>query len=146
MKITEINTECKYQGYLWLSDKPTPMVCYGDKTLQDVISEYVQNEGLDGSPLESVNPFVIEGILYDVTNRFSITIKYIDGVHICLSYENVSKELANENNVILKEFHANRIKGIDILHFLQFWRCENDDELCEGMNVLQPKELVFVGF
>ena len=41
-------------------------------------------------------------------------------------------------------FHSYRMDG-EQLKFNLYWR-EVEDDLCEGMKVLQPAELVFVGF
>ena len=45
----------------------------------------------------------------------------------------------------IKEFLPNRIKGIEKLCFLEYWKPQKDN-LCEDMEVLQPAELVFIGF
>ena len=48
-------------------------------------------------------------------------------------------------NTTRKIYVARRMQGIKGLKFLQYWTSE-PDVLCEGMPVLQPSKLVFVGF
>ena len=119
-----------YDGYIWYSDKSEP--------------EVFQSQDFEFDTDEIVNPFIIEGQLYDAQKRVSYSIKFVDGEYICKTYENVSKDVANGDDIMLKIFHSNRMDNLK-LQFLQYWK-EEDDELCEGMKVLQPKELVFVGF
>lgn len=119
-----------YDGYIWYSDKSNP--------------EIFQNQDFEFDTDEIVNPFIIEGQLYDAQKRVSYSIKFVDGEYICKTYENVSKDVANGEDIMLKIFHSNRMDNLK-LQFLQYWK-EEVDELCEGMKVLQHKELVFVGF
>lgn len=115
----------KYQGYIWYSNAQNPQVITDDKEFELEV-------------LDNVNPFVIEGQLYD--GERSISIKFVDGEYI------VKDILVSDIKGEKKEqtFYSNRMDG-RILKFIQFWR-EESDEYCEGMKVLQPKELVFVGF
>jgi CRISPR type III-associated protein (TIGR04423 family) len=41
--------------------------------------------------------------------------------------------------------YTHRMENVQKMKFRQYWRPVEDD-LCEGMTVLQPAELVFVGF
>ena len=118
-----------YDGYIWYSDKSNP------KVFQDEEFEF------DTDKIE--NPFIIEGQLYDDQKMISYSIKFVDGKYICKKYEVESTDF-NKKDVEIKTFHANRMDNLK-LQFLQYWK-EEVDELCEGMKVLQPKELVFVGF
>lgn len=136
--------KAKYEGYLWYSDKKSPEVFRGDKEICFELDD-------------RKNPFVIEGNLWDREKRISIMIKYVDGRYI-VRHTNVSPKEINgiseldldyfDENAIAtshKTFIAHRIGGVSGLKFLQYWRAEKD-EFCEGMNVLQPAELVFIGF
>lgn len=118
-----------YDGYIWYSDKSKP--------------EIFQNQDFEFDADKIGNPFIIEGQLYDDQKKFSYSIKFVDGKYICKKYEVESTDF-NKKDVEIKTFHANRMDNLK-LQFLQYWK-EEDDELCEGMKVLQPKELVFVGF
>ncbi len=136
--------KAKYEGYLWYSDKKIPEVFHGDK---EIGVELDDNQ----------NPFVIEGNLWDIEKSVSILIKYADGKHIVRRTLVSPKEIngTNDNNLNFyeekvvatsrKTFIAHRINWVRELNFLQYWRTEKDD-FCEGMNVLQPAELVFIGF
>lgn len=113
----------KYQGYLWYSDKATPRV--------------LNNEDFELEINDNENPFIIEGQLFDGVN--SISIKFVDGQYIVKSYDVQETERKNA-----QEYLPNRMKDKKLL-FVQRWK-EQQDDLCEGMQVLQPEELVFVGF
>lgn len=114
----------KYQGYLWYSNEKEP------KVLTDEVFEL--------EIPESTNPFIIEGQLYD--GKKSISIKYVDGKYIVNTYELDKLDRVIQDQV----FYSHRMGGKQ-LKFKQIWK-EQPDELCEGMQVLQPVELVFVGF
>lgn len=118
-----------YNGYIWYSNESNPEV-FQDKEFE-----------FDTDKIE--NPFIIEGQLYDDQKKISYSIKFVDGKYICRKYQVKSTDF-NKKDVEIKTFHANRMDNLN-LQFLQYWK-EEDDELCEGMKVLQPKELVFVGF
>ena len=118
-----------YDGYIWYSDKSNP--------------EVFQNKEFEFDTDKIENPFIIEGQLYDDQKMISYSIKFVDGKYICKKYEVESTDF-NKKDVEIKTFHANRMDNLK-LQFLQYWK-EEDDELCEGMKVLQPAELVFVGF
>ncbi len=116
----------QYEGYLWYSDQPQP------KILNKEIFELK-------NILDDANPFIVEGLLFD--GKISISIKYVDGRYIINHYD--TQELASvkrEEHV----FYSHRMEGLQ-LKFYQFWR-PIKDELCENMDVLQPAELVFIGF
>ena len=119
-----------YDGYLWFSDQQAPKI--------------LQNEEFELDIADNTNPFVIEGQLYDHSKMVSTSIKYIDGKYIVLTKKVESSDF-NRNDVEIKEFLPNRMSEISKLRFLQYWKATKD-ELCEGMEVLQPAELVFVGF
>ena len=118
----------RYEGYIWYSDRQQPNLI-----------EPNNDFGLEIA--ENGNPFVIEGQLFDRANKLSISIKYVDGKYI-------TKQLLLTNFVSMryenKEYYANRMNGRK-LYFRQYWQAE-PDALCEGMEVLQPAELIFVGF
>ncbi len=114
----------KYQGYLWYSDKKEPQV------LNDEMFELEIDD--------NANPFIIEGQLCD--GHKSISIKYTDGQYVVKT--NDLDEL--EGEIQEQMFYSHRMGGMK-LKFKQIWK-EQPDELCEGMRVLQPAELVFVGF
>jgi CRISPR type III-associated protein (TIGR04423 family) len=127
MTINDINFEATYDGYIWMSNSNGPIVMTGihlDKTL-----------------FEECNPFVIEGQLYDSDNKKSLSIKYVDGEYLIHSYDLATKDFDNKNQ---KQYVSNRMGGRK-LKFVQRWTPQ-DDKFCEGMEAMQPSELVFVGF
>jgi len=119
-----------YQGYLWYSNAQEP--------------EVYNNEECELEIDEKTNPFVIEGQLFD--GKVSINIRYVDGEYVVKKYT-----LSELEGLEYKQqtFFGNRMKdrnsGFHNLVFRQYWR-EQKDENCEGMKVLRPAELVFVGF
>lgn len=127
INLTDIPVNGTYEGYLWLSDKAKP----------DVLN----NEPLRGLP-DGKNPFIVEGQLFDRKNMLSYSIRFVDGCHIVKKYD---LEQLMEFEYIQKEYLPNRIPGISTLSFKEFWR-HKVDILCEGMKVLKPAEIVFVGF
>lgn len=143
-ELKQIDITYKYQGYLWLSDKSTPIVCYGDKPLKEVMEDYVIKEKLMITPFESINPFIIEGQLYDDSRNISYSIKFVDGSYVIRNYKVGQMDY---NNVEVEELflYANRMENGLKLHFLQYWHSE-PDVLCEKMEVMQPEKIVFVGF
>lgn len=126
IKITE-----ETQGYLWYSDSTQPQV-------------YDNNECKEIKLDNSSNPFIVEGELFDNHTLESTTIKYIDGVYM-INRHTVKSQDFNSTKVTIQNFLPNRMEAVGYLQFLQYWEGV-PDEYCEGMQVLQPKEFVFVGF
>ena len=118
-----------YVGYFWKSDEKKPQQVNGNFTE-------------DMNP--SKNPFIVEAQLYDHDTMLSYSIKYVDGEYLILEHQVLSTDF-NRLDVEIKDFYAHRIDGHKKLQFLQYWK-ENGDSLCADMPVLQPVELVFVGF
>ena len=118
-----------YIGYFWKSDAKEPEFLNGtfDKDLDP-----------------SKNPFIIEAQLYDANAMLSYCIKYVDGEYLIFEHQVESTDF-NQLDVEIKDFYAHRMKEHNRLQFLQYWK-EVEDDLCENMKVLQPSELVFVGF
>lgn len=138
----------KYEGYVWMSDSTQPTILEDGKVVvpDDVTTASVINEKGVLELIDDANPFVIEAQLYDRVNRHSIAIKYIDGKYI-INEKNVQESDLTSADVQATVFESNRMNREEKrkLAFLQYWAPEADP-LCEGMPVLQPAELVFVGF
>lgn len=126
-KITEI-PKAKYQGYIWRSDSDSPEVLTGDKAYGGF------------TPDPSENPFIIEGNLWDEATSTSISIRYIDG-----KYYIHRTTLTSEEHKNYKTYVAHRIDGYKYLRCVQLWE-PRPDPMCEGMEVLEPSKLVFIGF
>ena len=127
MKVNNIESS-NYQGYVWKSNEKEPTIVSGSFNEE----------------LSLKNPFIVEGFLYDKDRGVSYSIKYVDGKYVINKYD-VSASDFNRKDVKLLSFYAHRMKGHKKMDFLQYWRPENDDKCCD-MDVLQPAELVFVGF
>lgn len=117
-----------YEGYLWYSDAIEPELFNNNKY----------------PDLEIRNPFIIEGFLFDKNQGLSYSIKFTDGQYIVNEYH-PREDDENNPDVEIKEFYTHRIKGHKKIKFLQYWRAEKD-EFCMDKDVLQPQEMVFVGF
>ena len=126
--ITKI-PEAKYQGYIWYSDSDRPEVLTGDK-------EY---GGFTPNP--DGNPFIIEGDLWNEANSTSISIRYVDGRY----YIHRTTLTGETDHSTIKKYVAHRIDEYKYLRFVQLWE-SREDPMCEGMEVLGPSKLVFIGF
>lgn len=126
--ITKI-PKAKYQGYIWRSNSDRPEVLTGDK-------EY---GGFTPNP--DGNPFIIEGNLWNEANSTSISIRYVDGRY----YIHRTTLTGNTDHSTIKTFVAHRIDEYKYLRFVQLWETR-EDPMCEGMEVLEPSKLVFIGF
>lgn len=125
-------------GYYWMSDATRPVIVNeADRVPQSLVT-------LD----PAVNPFIVEAQLYDRARNKSYDVKYVDGryvVSVSAVHEAIADVRAGKYDYItLKRFMSNRMDGRRLL-FFQYWR-ESHDPLCEGMEVLLPAEMAFVGF
>lgn len=123
----EIPSSGTMEGYVWWSDQTSPQV-YEQGTFGGLESR------------ASDNPFVIEAQLYDDKERVSYGIKHVDGHYIVCKHEGVERNASEEQSYV-----AHRMPNVGGLVFRQEWVAEKD-ELCEGMEVLRPSAVVFVGF
>lgn len=129
----EINKHAKYEGYIWWSDQAEPRSFHGEEF--DV--ESITNE---------INPFVIEGQLWNAEEGVSVSIRYADGKHIICFHKVTDEDLKADNNTnTLECYIPHRIDGTSKLWFLRYWKAEKDD-FCENFETLIPEKLVFVGF
>lgn len=117
----------KYEGYIWYSNKEKP-----DVYLKQEIEEISLNVGKV--------PFIIESLLYDGT--YSYSIKMIDGKYCAVRYD--LNLLKNEEFEVHK-YLSNLKVTTGRLVFREYWK-PVPDENCLGMETLQPKEIIFVGF
>ena len=118
----------KAQGYVWLSDSEKPEV-YNNKAANLV---------LDGG----VNPFIVEGQLYDVEQKKSYSIRYVDGRYIVSSTSISDADYDSPNEI--KAYFPNRMDNLK-LKFLRYWQPVKDKN-CLGMEVLTLTKNVFIGF
>ena len=113
-----------YQGYYWLSDAETP---------EKVNGKFDSNQ-------IKINPFIIEGMLWDNDKKKSVMISHTGRYQI---FEYNFNEI--EGEMVEKEYMAHRIEGENKVCFKQLWQAEEDAN-CEGMKVLKMKAQIFVGF
>ena len=132
ISLAELPITDSFEGYLWYSNMNTPEIFY-DKLITDL-------------PTDSSNPFIIEGNLWNSKNKISYLIKYIDGQHHVYEYKFNSHDDIGNCKSVQKKYLPNRFEPrVKKLKFLEFWRPVKD-EFCNGFDVLQPAELVFIGF
>lgn len=127
----EINKQALYEGYIWWSDKTNPEILKGQPFAPELT--------------DGINPFVIEGQLWDEENGISLSIRYADGHHVIISHSVTKEDLKSNDNPKPEFYIRHRIEGTGRLRFLRYWKTEAD-EYCEGFETLRPDKLVFVGF
>jgi CRISPR type III-associated protein (TIGR04423 family) len=113
-----------YKGYYWLSDSETPVMVNGK---------------FDSTQIK-INPFIIEGMLWDEKTKKSIMISHTGNYQI---FEYDLKEI--EGELVEKEYMAHRLAGVSKVCFKQLWQDVRDAN-CEGKEVLKMKAQIFVGF
>lgn len=131
--------EGKYEGYLWKSDRT------GDRV--DIFTGDISMPLLNLD--ENDNPFIVEGCLYDINNRISYIIKYVNGKYRVRKdiLADLSREKKEGKVIVYKEhqYVAAFDNAPGYLCFREYWRAEKDIQ-CMGFETLLPSELVFVGF
>lgn len=130
IEIKNIDFGLCYEGYLWMSNENKPHVF----SPAAVISH---------TPLETQNPFVVEGYLYNKEQGVSISIKSLDG-ELCIHRFDVQEADFEHENVKRILYLAHRM-GNKKLEFLRYWTAK-PNEACLGMEVLTVEKMVFVGF
>jgi len=127
----------KYTGYIWKSDNPAPEIKINPKDIFSDIGE---------------NPFIIEGYLYSESESQSISIKQIDGQYFISKIDLAGIDLKNLPDDIFAQhcylsdpaiFKLNN--DFKYIKFVEYWESKPDD-LCAGMQVLQPARIAFIGF
>lgn len=134
INITELKDH-NFVGYYWLSDERKPRVLNGEDA--SPVWKYFQ---------EDVNPFIVEAMLVDKTNPelwTSYTIRNVDGETIVLKYDNLPAKPDDTHTEVA--YIPNRMGLVGKLVFYQEW-VKRADPMCEGMDVLEPGALIFVGF
>jgi CRISPR type III-associated protein (TIGR04423 family) len=127
IKNPELIPHERYTGYLWFSDGEIPV------TLKDQEIPY-EKIGL--------NPFIIEGHLWDRINRRSYTILHTGSYNItCHELPDGVDELNDERSTYI----PHRLSGVKKVIFSRIWEAQPDPE-CLGMDVMSMKALVFKGF
>ena len=116
----------EFEGYIWISNSIEPIV--------------LNYEKFDFSSI-SLNPFIVEGLLFNKTTGTSIHIQHA-GDYLIHQYN--LNEVKPENSVE-KEYLPHRLKDVKKVCFKQLWE-EEEDKNCEYFPVLTLKAIVFCGF
>ena len=116
----EINKQAKYEGYIWLSDQTQPRVLLGEEFDVDGITD-------------SINPFVIEGQLWNAADGISISIRYADGKHVKHFHQVTNEELQGTLTVTTEQY-ISHIKGVGRLCFLRKMNCARISRRCVPRN------------
>ncbi|MBQ9821999.1 MAG: TIGR04423 family type III CRISPR-associated protein [Muribaculaceae bacterium] len=127
----ETNNQGKYEGYIWWSNQIQPDVIHGKEFDLERLKD-------------DINPFVVEGQLWDSAVGLSVSIRYVDGKHI-INCHQITDEDLNGSPMVTPEEYISHIKEVNKLCFLRYWKAE-ENELCEHFETLRPEKLVFVGF
>lgn len=131
IKISEIPVNNKYQGYLWMSNSKKP--------------EELDNEPLKASLGSVLNPFVVEGELWDSENKRSYSIHQAGNITICLAFNVKDSDFNGKDANIDDRVYASHRMKHQGLHFLEYWEPSSSDA-CLGMETLEMTKRVFVGF
>jgi CRISPR type III-associated protein (TIGR04423 family) len=117
-----------FDGYIWKSDSEHPI------TLLD--------ETFDFSTIQ-LNPFIVEGLLYNQDENKSYHITH-DGEYHIVEYD--LNELSKKGEIIQKEYNPHRlVDSVKKVKFYQIWKDEKDPN-CNDLPVLTLKATVFCGF
>jgi CRISPR type III-associated protein (TIGR04423 family) len=147
--MAQIEINGNFEGYLWESDKKAPEVYYGKKILPSYTFD------------SEMNPFIIEGQLFDALTGLSVSIKYVDGEYKIKKYF-IDKKNGNQFYSVTKDDNGERkiiitceVKNLYYkgnsqleghnLHFYELWE-EKPDPLCCNMSVLEATKVIFAGF
>lgn len=122
-----------YEGYIWMSDATHPKIFQPSSPISDI-------ELIPGG-----NPFIIEAQLINQEHTLSYSIKFVDGHYVAICYDLQALRQTDGVEVTHHQFIPNRIEEAEQLLFDEYW-VPVADKKCEGMEVLQPREFVFVGF
>ncbi len=124
--LTDIQ-DLDFEGYIWRSDSKEPKVLRAEKYAFSKVE---------------LNPFIVEGLLYNESSKTSIHIQHTGDYQI---FEYDLKNLSQIGQLEEVSFLPHRLSGLEKVNFKQLWVSE-PDENCEGMEVLKMKALIFCGF
>lgn len=120
-----------YIGYYWLSDSKTPCKIDGHNY-----------------KIASINPFVMEAMLWDADNEISIMVKHTGKYWISAFDLKEIRKIYGNDALHSKQYLPHRLSHIGEIKkvkFEQLWLPESD-ALCEGEKVLKLKAILFTGF
>lgn len=121
----------KYTGYVWLSNENKPTV------LIDEVYDF---------GITSTNPFIVEALLCNKEEHISVMIRHSGKYHIHkYDLSELDIDVEPEKKFLPYRLDHTSGKQIEKVTFQQTWMPEKDP-LCENMEVLTMKALVFTGF
>lgn len=123
--------DLNYEGYIWMSDEPSPRLITDKKEIP-----------------QSLNPFVIEGNLYCPEKKVSVSIRHMGNKSLILLFNlEEASQAAVEKKIELTDhqYLTHRAPNKQFVLFKQAW-IPQKDPLCEGFDVLKPAWKAFVGF
>jgi CRISPR type III-associated protein (TIGR04423 family) len=122
-----------YEGYYWVSDNDKPERITGIRDLEKLKSH-------------SVNPFIMEALLFDRSANRSIHIQHAGRYLITeFDWERFDEELMVSDMTDKITVLPQKIGGVSGLEFIRVWKKESDP-LCDGKEVLKMQAIVFCGF
>ncbi len=122
-----------FQGYVWFSDSSNPI---------ELKNETFQFDSI------TVNPFIVEALLYSEELRMSYHIKH-SGAYVITAYD--WSLISDSETMRLKEkkYLSNRIDASENLKFVEVWLLESDNVTTNTNGTFQQWNLkaeVFKGF
>jgi CRISPR type III-associated protein (TIGR04423 family) len=117
-----------YDGYIWMSNEDKPKllnkVDFSDRNL-------------------TLNPFIVEGLLFDEENNKSIHITH-DGDYTITVFD-INKFTKPTFEVVEKKYLPHRLDGVNKVCFKQIWM-EKAEENSADFPVLKLQATIFSGF
>lgn len=128
--LKEIPRNVKYTGYIWMSDMTSPKI--------------LNNEFLNGN-YNTINPFIIEGMLYCIETKISYYLVFDNGKTKVFKYDLNTIPASWQSDKNDEYEYVSSFSDTIGLKFLKYWKPEKDP-LCENMEVLVPVMYIFYGF
>lgn len=119
-----------WQGYVCLSGSPDIEEIAGQLPQ---FSEYNKNAN-----------FIFEANLYSKEKDFSVSIRQLDDKWLVVEIDKPLEKNNADKESFIEHKMISRIDGKK-MKFIESWQAEKD-ELCEGLDVLKPSWIAFVGF
>jgi CRISPR type III-associated protein (TIGR04423 family) len=120
--------DLSYEGYIWMSDEKNPR-------------KIVSKSEIPGG---TQNPFIVEGYLKSTDGTVSINLVSMNGALKIHQFDLKQVEALPDDRKTNHSYITHKYDGSKI-KFITVWFPEKD-EVCENMEVLQPKMRVFNGF
>lgn len=133
IKLSDINPEEKFTGYLWFSNEEKPRLFEGENLIE--------------MPSESDNPFIVEGHLISENEEYSVMLRHDGAETRVFRYD--WNDFENREAYKVDEPVCYLMKGGDDgrkVCFSRVWKAEADDPGMPEYKVLKPLFIGFKGF